>query len=352
MDLKTFQTTLSTHTQSTLANHLEQYQTLGVPAPLLLYLKHLAVLASGGKNIRPYLTWSILKHYAPEENFKEHEQLLVAIELFHLFCLIHDDVMDESLLRHGVNTMHAEAALALYPTIPSPARDMLAKNQAILAGDMLLNVVFKIFYEYAGNGDSPLDSKLRHCFHTLVDEVCLGQMIDIDLTTKREPKTETIFLKNILKTARYSFVHPLSLGALVAGNGDKLQFLAVFGEKLGLLYQIQDDIFDVMGDFEQLKKPLFQDVAQMQPTILTQHIHTRGGEHQRQLISLLGNTVAAEDYALVQKLFVDSGAVAHAEALSLVLEKELSELSTTFTLNEKDQEFFQNICSLIINRTA
>ena len=350
MDSHSFQTHIDAALTAFLNEQFYSYQKIGGQTEVIQYLEHIQSVTTGGKRIRPYLTWSILSHYKPTAKLEDHVMLLAALELFHVFCLIHDDVMDESSERHGTHTMHAQAAQTLYQNIPEPSRTKVSDSQAILAGDILLNHVFKLFYRYIRTHTLSNTQQLIDTFHTLVDEVCLGQMIDIDLTTKPSPDNETIIQKNILKTARYSFVQPLSLGALIADRADLLPFLSDFGEKLGLLYQIQDDILDVTGNPRTVKKPLFQDVSHNQPTVLSQYILKQSDHYKTAFEKHLGKPVTPEDYSTLKSIYVESGALAHAQSLVSRLEEELPELFASHAISEADQTFYTQTIALVHDR--
>lgn len=350
MDSLTFQTRINTQLATLLVEQSAHYRALGGTPEIVGYLEHLQAVTAGGKRVRPYLTWSLLSHYAPDEQFLNHSLLLVSLELFHVFCLVHDDVMDEADFRHGTQTMHTYAAKNLYTAVKEPQRTRISDSQAILSGDILFNTVFKLFYQYIFTVEPTKAKLLSESFHTLVDEVCLGQMIDIDLTTKDQPAAEAIILKNILKTARYSFVQPLSLGAIVAGRRELLPFLSDFGEKLGLLYQIQDDILDITGDSEKTKKPLFQDVTQKQPTILSQHIQSVNNEYKIMFNTYLGKPIPETAYADLRNIFEASGALEKAQGMIGHIEKELRVLFNTHQISETDQTFFAQLMELIHNR--
>jgi len=351
MDSQTFQTQINTSIASQLSGQTARYRALGGTPEIITYLEHLQAVTSGGKRIRPYLTWSVLKHYSPDQHFENHQLLLVSVELFHVFCLIHDDVMDESDYRHGTQTMHAFAQSTLYKLAEKPNQKRTSGSQAILAGDILFNTVFKLFYEYVSTVGQTTGKALSETFHTLVDEVCLGQMIDIDLTTKDKPDEKTITLKNILKTARYSFVQPMALGVIVANRNDLLPFLSAFGEKIGLLYQIQDDMLDVIGDPQKTKKPLFQDVTQKQPTILSHHILAQEGALKERFGEYLGKPVSPEDQQDLLSIFEQSGALSYAQTTINRLEKELLELYAIHQLSDGDKAFFNKLVDLIRNRS-
>jgi geranylgeranyl diphosphate synthase type I len=278
---------------------------------------HLASVCTGGKRLRPFLVWRFYVETNKLATVEEFKELLLAVELFHIFCLIHDDVMDEAPVRHGVATLHAFTSAIIYDSGAFPAtRRRAGESQAILVGDMVFNEVMRLLEE-ARRRSLPAYDQVRDIFHTLVEEVCLGQMLDIELTVRTEALSQDIDRKNEFKTARYSFVRPLQLGATLAGRSKLNPALERFGVAIGHLYQVQDDLFDIIGDPSKTKKPTLTDVAQNQHTVLTNFVRERGGRAAALLDQYCGQPLREKDKATLRAMFIECGAVAYAEAYIL-----------------------------------
>jgi geranylgeranyl diphosphate synthase, type I len=228
------------------------------------YLKNISL--SGGKRIRPYLAYLMYQTLCGQENKKVLE-FLVFLEIFHIFCLIHDDIMDKSNLRHGIPTVHLHILNLLKKEKRIGDLNHVSNSQAILLGDILLTWSQEII-----NSDKNFSQKIvghvNKYFYKMVDEVCVGQMIDVDITTRKDVSEEVIDEKTRLKTAGYSFIKPLLIGAALSGkiNQDIETFCREFGLKMGIAFQTQDDLLDITASDSKLGKTTSSDKSQNQHT--------------------------------------------------------------------------------------
>lgn len=346
-----FRTLLNTEIESWLQQSTTRYQAIASAPAIQDILSHLTVVSQGGKRIRPFLVWSVYQHYLPEAKESELLPLLKALELFHVFCLIHDDVMDEATVRHGVETIQTFAEKKYYARSNGLSSKRIAENQAILAGDILFNAVFTLLHEFK-NGTHPHRESIHAVFSTLIDEVCIGQMIDVHLTSQATASVAEIEQKNRLKTAYYTFARPLHMGVLAAGKPELVPFVLAFGEQLGLLFQLQDDVLDIMGDTKDTKKPTFQDVTQNQHTLLSAYIREHDGDAKDLLEDLTGKTLTPADQAELKSAFIASGAVTHAEGLISVYEMTAHALLKEHDLGERDADYFSSLIGLLTKRTS
>ncbi len=313
---------------------------------------HLATVCEGGKRLRPYIAFALYEASHPGTTFAELREVLLAIELFHIFCLIHDDVMDEAPLRHGAATLHQYVSSDLYATAPQQQSIRRAgESQAILVGDLVFNLVTQLL-DAASERNLPHLAAVRQVFHDLVEEVCLGQMLDIDLTVRTTVTEDEVLLKNQFKTARYSFVRPLQIGATLAGRPDLLPICESFGLALGQLYQIQDDLLDVFGDPGETKKEVMTDITQNQHTVLTAFLRAQGGKGAAHLDRLVGTVPSANEAAVLRQHFIDSGAVAHAETRINTYEAAAHEALAHPALSPRDQSFVSGFIALVHKRRA
>ena len=350
LDIAAFQTELNSRLDIFLQEEFLAYQAISKHSDVLSHLKHIQAVSHGGKRLRPLLVWSLYQHNNPSATPDSIMPLLLAVELFHIFCLIHDDIMDEALTRHGVPTIHAHAKQNFYkPTLTGAAK--IADNQAILAGDIVFNSVFKLLHTFAATHQKTSHEVLS-VFHTLVDEVCIGQMIDVHLTAQTKATDEEIIEKNKLKTAYYSFARPLHLGVVVSGRTSLLPCALSFGEKLGILYQIQDDLLDIIGDPAVTKKPPFQDVIQNQHTLISNFVRASSPKASHILDSFSGKTLSEDDITTLKELFISTGAIAYTDTIIDTTISEISDLLETHGLADDDKELFMTLVSLILKRTS
>lgn len=235
------------------------------------YIKKVSL--SGGKRIRPYLAYLMYQAVSEKDPKTTEEKILkflVSLEIFHIFCLIHDDIMDKSNLRHGIPTTHAYISSQLKKEKRIGDLVHVGNSQAILLGDILLSWSQEII-----NLDNDFDAKIirqvKTYFYEMVDEVSIGQMIDVDIATRKKVSKELIDEKTRLKTAGYSFTKPLLIGAALSGNTNKNieTFCKEFGLKIGIAFQTQDDLLDIISSDRKLGKTSSQDKSQNQHTYFT-----------------------------------------------------------------------------------
>lgn len=328
------------------------FKTITSNPRLARLLEQLKAVASDGKRLRPFLIYKLYTKDDPTKTETDIMDVLLAVELFHIFCLIHDDIMDEAPLRHGVATIHHFATTNIYNDSSNNTNARrTGDNQAILAGDMVFNMVFKLLYQASSNSLNNI-AEVRTLFHTLTEEVCLGQMIDIDLTSQAAVTEAGIVEKNRLKTAYYSFVRPLHIGALLSNRADLIPFITSYGEAVGLLYQVQDDLLDVTGDAAITKKEPFQDITQFQHTVLSQHVRTHGGTEAQLLTALAGHSLTPEDKVALRRAFTSSGAIAHAETLIDTYLTDAHNAFDAFALHPPDRDLFTALLFLVYKRTT
>jgi len=348
-DLQSFKETLDKEMNTFLTKEISHYKEISSQPDITGLLEQLTAVSSGGKRIRPFLVWILYSKNTPQAKIADILPLLLAIEFFHIFCLIHDDVMDEAEERHGQPTIHSYAFSRYYQNSDGKKCRRISDNQAILIGDILFNSVFKLLRQFRLLQPKNFD-EIESVFMQLVDEVCIGQMIDVHLTALPQAAIETIQEKNRLKTAMYSFARPLHLGTLVAERKDLSTVAVELGILLGQFYQIQDDLLDVVGDVNKIKKPLLQDVIQNQHTILSAHIRKHAPEGAAVLNSYAGKNLSPADISELQKLFNDSGAITYAEETLTHHESEIASLIQKSNLSESDALLFTDILQLMHKR--
>lgn len=221
---------------------------LGVPQlPGNLYDPVRYMLQIGGKRIRPLLTLMAADLFSIAD-IGEAVPAALAIELFHNFSLVHDDIMDNAPLRRGHQTVH----------------EKWNPNIAILSGD---NLLIMAYGQLAKCPAGQLPAILK-TFNTMATEVCEGQQLDMDFES-----TSTVGISDYLHMIRLKtsvlLGTALKLGALLAGAAETdAQHLYNFGVDIGIAFQLQDDILDVYGDPEQFGKQRGGDILANKKTYL------------------------------------------------------------------------------------
>jgi len=217
--------------------------------PASLYEPGEYFLSIGGKRIRPILC--VLGNELFSEITEDAWSLATAIELFHNFTLIHDDMMDAAALRRGMQTVHTK----------------YGDNTALLTGDVMLIRA----YEKLQNINPAYLPKILSLFNTTAREVCEGQQLDMDFE-KMPSVTLDAYIQMITLKTSVLLAASLEMGAILGGaTPGNCKHLYEFGKNLGIAFQIQDDYLDAFGDPEKFGKEVGGDIRQNKKTFLLLH---------------------------------------------------------------------------------
>lgn len=236
--------------------------------PASLYNPNDYFLSLGGKRIRPVLC--LMGNELFEDINPDSWHAGAAIELFHNFTLIHDDIMDKAPLRRGMETVHAK----------------YGSNTALLAGDVMLVTAYEQL-----NRISPAHLQtILHLFNATAKEVCEGQQYDMDFE-KRDSVSFAEYLRMIELKTSVALAASLKTGAILGGAGERNQNLLYdFGRKLGIAFQVQDDYLDAFGDPEKFGKQPGGDILANKKTFLLIHtLETASSSQKKELQNLLSN---------------------------------------------------------------
>jgi geranylgeranyl diphosphate synthase type II len=234
--------------------------------PATLYEPNRYFLKLGGKRIRPVLCIMGNELFGPVHSDAWH--VATAIELFHNFSLIHDDIMDAAPLRRGMPTMHSK----------------YGQNTALLAGDVMLIAV----YEYLNKISSQYLPAIIANTNKMAREVCEGQQLDMDFEKKDAVSFDEYIHMINLKTS-VLLGASLKMGAIINDASEKdQQELYEFGRKLGLAFQVQDDYLDAFGNPEKFGKQVGGDIKANKKTFLLIHaLETASASQKKRLGELL-----------------------------------------------------------------
>lgn len=267
---------------------------------------------SWGKRIRPYCLRLTYKWYG----WKNEEAIMkfgIIFELLHTMALIHDDIIDQSQKRHNVLTMHSYISSILWS---SDKLIHIAEWQAILVWDLLLAWVYELRYKNHDFAEELLMSA-RNNVHAMIEEVILGQMIDVDMMSSEPANIELIEKKNIYKTASYTFVRPMLTWAILAwASDDQRKNISELAKNLWLAFQLRDDFFDItLWDDT---KTMFSDIKEGQQTYFTNFIFENWNEEQKIFLKKCmwsGNDLTKNDMEKLQSIFSESGALEYGKKL-------------------------------------
>ena len=228
----------------------EKFETKHFPEqPASLYEPNKYFLNLGGKRVRPVLC--LMGNELFDEIIPDAWHAATAIELFHNFTLIHDDIMDKAPLRRGKPTVHTK----------------YSESTALLAGDVMMVKA----YEYLNKISSSHLSKVLSLFNRTAIEVCEGQQMDMDYESQDNVNMNDYLRMIELKTS-VALAASLKVGALLGGGGERNQnLLYEFGRKLGIAFQVQDDYLDAFGDKNKTGKQVGGDILANKKTFLLIH---------------------------------------------------------------------------------
>lgn len=214
--------------------------------PINLYEPIEYILGLGGKRMRPVLTLMAAEVF--DTDYKVALPAAMAVEVFHNFSLVHDDIMDDAPLRRGQVTVHEKWNL----------------NTGILSGDAMLILAYQYFEQY----EPVIFRDLAKLFSKTALEVCEGQQWDVDFE-QRNNVTIPEYLKMIEFKTAVLVAAAMKMGAIVAKTSEKeADFIYDFGLNLGLAFQLQDDYLDAFGDPETFGKQVGGDIIENKKTYL------------------------------------------------------------------------------------
>lgn len=214
--------------------------------PKNLYQPIEYILQLGGKRIRPILTLIAADIFSGD--YKKALPAALAVEVFHNFTLVHDDIMDDAPLRRGHETVHEKWDI----------------NTGILSGDAMLILAYQHFENY----EPKVFQKLAQLFSKTALEVCDGQQLDVDFETRNDVTIDEYIKMITLKTS-VLVAAALKMGAIVAKADEKeAQHLYNYGLNLGIAFQLQDDYLDTYGDPETFGKQVGGDIIENKKTYL------------------------------------------------------------------------------------
>lgn len=223
-------------------------------------------LSIGGKRIRPILC--LMGNELFDNIHPEAYEVATAIELFHNFTLMHDDIMDNATLRRGIPTVHVK----------------YNASTALLAGDVMLIKA----YEHINKVGVNHLNKIFQLFNKTAKEVCEGQQLDMDFE-KQQMVSLSEYIQMITLKTSVLLAASLEMGAILGGAGEgNCEHLYEFGKNLGIAFQIQDDYLDAFGDPEKFGKEVGGDIKQNKKTFLLLHaLEVASADQKKQLAKLM-----------------------------------------------------------------
>lgn len=315
-------------------------------APLISqFYRDLTDFNLGGKRMRAFLVflgWQIGKPV----NLQQILPICLAVELLHSFLLIHDDIIDKSDTRHLKPTVHKR--------YEEKFGTHYGMSQAIVLGDIACFDSFELVI------NSSFDQKLKL--------LCLAQMVKVLTETGYGEALDVLYsyqnagLSDIrqiadLKTARYSFVGPLTIGAILGGlSQNKILAIEQFGLRVGLAFQIKDDILGVFGDQKVTGKPILSDMREGKNTFLILQARkwsNRQNDASSEMLAGWGNLKSGnKELREIREEIKDSGALSWCEEEMAKLISDSKKYIPVITEDLKIAKIFREIADFVTNRVA
>ena len=285
-------------------------------------------LESGGKRLRPMLTLAVYEALT-HDNAKDAINQAIAVELFHNFTLLHDDVMDHADIRRGRPTVHCK----------------WSDNVAILSGDAMLTLASQYLAKCPENKLAPL----TECFNDTAMGVYEGQQLDLEFEDRMDVSVAEYIEMIRLKTS-VLLAGACKLGAIMAGaSEDVCNALHAYGESLGLAFQLRDDWLDTFGDPAVFGKEIGGDILNRKKTWL---LITGLNEAKDELSSILAEDLEDEELisqvrAVYDRLKLD----ARCNELANQYSSQAREYLSRVKMDVEARHFFENLANQASSRT-
>ncbi|GLB47893.1 polyprenyl synthetase family protein [Neptunitalea lumnitzerae] len=319
------------HYREVFLGHLKS--RINATEPKNLYEPMHYILGIGGKRLRPLLTLMTADIFG--NRYEDALDAALAVEVFHNFSLVHDDIMDDAPLRRGRQTVHEKWDL----------------NTGILSGDAMLIIAYQLFEYY----EPAKFQKLAKLFSKTAIEVCEGQQYDVDFETR-----DTVSLDEYLKMITYKtavlVAAAMKMGAIVAdASCDEADAIYDFGLNLGIAFQLQDDYLDAFGDPATFGKQVGGDIIENKKTYLyLKTMASLSADEQVQLQHLFAIKPVdpTDKIEEVKAYFISSGADgATQEAIEMYTNKAFDALEK-INISEDKKSFLRAFGNTLMKRTV
>ena len=289
------------------------------------------ILELGGKRLRPVLTLMTADFFG--STVVKAMNAALAVELFHNFSLIHDDIMDDAPLRRGQVTVHEKWDI----------------NTGILSGDAMLILAYQFFEAY----EPEMFQQLAKLFSKTALEVCEGQQYDVDFETRTDV-TISEYIKMIDYKTAVLIGAAMKMGAIVANASDSCkENIYEFGRNLGIAFQLQDDYLDAFGDPETFGKQVGGDIIVNKKTFLyLTALEACSISEKEKLTSLFSQSPVdpKEKIKVVKELFVSTGAAKASIKEMEIYTAKASQLLEKIDISEDKKEAFRGFGDWLMKR--
>ncbi len=317
--------------RETFIEYLEEKVILTEPKNL--YEPIVYILQLGGKRLRPILTLMTAEIFGTSH--KKALDAALAVEVFHNFSLVHDDIMDGAPLRRGKATVHEKWDL----------------NTGILSGDAMLILAYQLFENYEG----PIFKALAELFSKTAIEVCEGQQYDVDFET-RSDVTIPEYLKMIEYKTAVLVGAAMKMGAIIAKTSKQdAEGIYDFGRYLGLAFQLQDDYLDAYGDPKTFGKQVGGDIIENKKTYLyLKALENSSATDRETLLQLFSQKPENTDekVAIVKEIFNKANVPATMKAAISEYTQKAFKVLQTLHIGDKEKQLLKAFGEQLMNRTV
>lgn len=309
------------------------------------------VAMAGGKRLRPYMTVLAYQSFGGKDNTSVLP-VAAAQELLHVSMLIHDDIIDKDYTRHDKDNVSG-IYMNKYQIheLATAETKHFANSAALIGGDLLISAAYRAIET------AQLDVGQKMLARDLLGEaifiVCGGEFLDVESSFKDMKDIDALKIAQ-LKTASYSFVSPLLMGAVLAGADQKMQQnIRGFGSALGIAFQLADDILGLYGQEEVTGKSASSDLRQGKRTYMLLKALELAGDEKKTLQQLVGKKdITESELAQARRIIETSGAKAATEELIDAYATTAEQKLDAFNLADDMKDQFINLIKLATRRSS
>ena len=314
-----------------LNNYIDKNLSFNDPNSLYDPVKY--ILQNGGKRVRPLFTLFISDLFS--EKIEIALPAAASLEIFHNFTLVHDDIMDNAIIRRGSKTIN----------------DKWNNNTAILSGDVMLILSYNLLNKYQDQTYIKLSKELNNTARL----VCEGQQYDIDFATKKNVKIDDYFKMIELKTAEL-IACSFKFGGIVSEASEKnINTLYTIGKNLGIAFQLEDDYLDAFGDSKDFGKKIGGDILEKKKTLLyILSIENLEEKDKELFIDIFNSSEIDKDEKIkkIKSFYISSGSKKGLEDYIKKYYEISIALIDDLELEENKKNIFREYCSSLINRVS
>jgi geranylgeranyl diphosphate synthase, type I len=305
---------------------------------------------AGGKRIRPALMY----YGYIGAGGKEKEKMLktsVSIELIHMFLLMHDDIIDRDIERHGKETVNRRYEKLGEKLFPQKNAKHFGTSVALIIGDMIAALGNQILFDSGFNEKNIM--KALSGLQSIISYTVIGEVKDFYIEYKGKATEKDVMDMYEYKTAKYTIEGPLHLGAVLGGSDEKLlKSISAYSIPVGIAFQIQDDILGIFGDEKKLGKEVGSDIEEGKITILVTKVWEKANRQQRKIFDgILGKqNLTKNEIEIFKNIVREAGALNYAKKLSDEYIKKGKKELEKMNLSKETKDFLRGMADYITQR--